>query len=41
MLVQGSEAVQKLELFISCRQLDDLDTVSVSDPFVVMYLKNG
>ncbi|CAK86273.1 unnamed protein product (macronuclear) [Paramecium tetraurelia] len=38
---QFSESIQKLELFISCRQLDDLDTVSVSDPFVVLYLLNS
>ncbi|CAD8067375.1 unnamed protein product [Paramecium primaurelia] len=36
-----SDSIQKLELFISCRQLDDLDTVSVSDPYVVLYLKNS
>ncbi|CAD8052802.1 unnamed protein product [Paramecium sonneborni] len=38
---QFSEAIQKLELFISCRQLDDLDTVTVSDPYVIMYQKNN
>ncbi|CAD8081247.1 unnamed protein product [Paramecium sonneborni] len=38
---QYSEAIQKLELFISCRQLDDLDTTSVSDPYVILYIKSN
>ncbi|CAD8087146.1 unnamed protein product [Paramecium sonneborni] len=38
---QYSEAIQKLELFISCRQLDDLDTTTVSDPYVVLFLKSN
>ncbi|CAI2364003.1 unnamed protein product [Moneuplotes crassus] len=31
---------QKLQLFISCRKLKDLDIISKSDPFVEVYLKN-
>ncbi|CAI2362928.1 unnamed protein product [Moneuplotes crassus] len=31
---------QKLQLFISCRKLRDLDYISKSDPFVEVYLKN-
>jgi hypothetical protein len=36
-----SEAEQKLELFISCRSLADVDTFSVSDPFVVVFVKKA
>ncbi|CAD8139277.1 unnamed protein product [Paramecium pentaurelia] len=32
---------EKLEMFISCRQLDDLDTVSDYDPYVIIYKKNN
>ncbi|KAM3138201.1 hypothetical protein pb186bvf_009664 [Paramecium bursaria] len=32
--------IQKLELFISCRALKDLVTLTVSDPFVVMLVQN-
>ncbi|CAD8209885.1 unnamed protein product [Paramecium octaurelia] len=36
-----SKETQLLELFISCRQLDDLDLVTVSDPYVILYRKNN
>ena len=32
---------QKIEIFLACRQLKDLDTFSKSDPRVVVYLDNG
>ncbi|CAD8151829.1 unnamed protein product [Paramecium octaurelia] len=38
---QLSEAIQKLELFFSCRQLDDLDTMSVSDPYIILFQKTN
>ena len=30
---------QKIEIFVSCRSLKDLDTFSKSDPQVILYLK--
>ena len=35
------DATEKLELFISCRSLADVDTFSVSDPFVIVFVKKG
>jgi Ca2+-dependent lipid-binding protein len=35
------ESSQKLELFISCRSLADMDTFSKSDPYVILYLKKN
>lgn len=31
---------QKIQLFISCRNLADLDIITVSDPYVEIWLKN-
>ncbi|CAD8128603.1 unnamed protein product [Paramecium sonneborni] len=35
------ESQQKLELFISCRGLANMDTFSKSDPFVIIYVKRN
>ncbi|CAD8183858.1 unnamed protein product [Paramecium pentaurelia] len=35
------ESQQKLELFISCRGLANMDTFSKSDPYVIMYVKRN
>ncbi|CAK75399.1 unnamed protein product (macronuclear) [Paramecium tetraurelia] len=38
---ENSELLEKLDLYISCRQLDDLDIVSDLDPYAVIYLKHN
>lgn len=37
----ATDDFQKIELFISCRKLKDLDVFSKSDPRVIVYLDNG
>ena len=32
---------EHIELFISCKDLRDLDTFTLSDPFVIMFVKDG
>ena len=37
----ASDDFQKIEIFLACRKLKDLDVFSKSDPRVVAYLDNG
>ncbi|CAD8133561.1 unnamed protein product [Paramecium octaurelia] len=38
---ESSDIIEKLDLHISCRQLDDLNIVSDLDPYVVIYQNNN
>jgi len=37
----AQEPGEKIQIFISCRKLKDMDTFSKSDPQVHVFLKNG
>ena len=40
-MIIEQEDRKKIELFISCRSLIEMDTFSKSDPYVIMYLKSS
>ncbi len=39
--LQSQGETERLEFFFSCRNLDDVDTVTVTDPFLVVKMKES